>query len=131
MASKTVLPRGVKIRKINLSRKVAPCVKCGTLSKRHSLGQRRLREVGVAGPTILHITYSKHYCPVCERHFNLPMEHLAQPGSNFTNRVHRLAVELVTRHNFTLEKAKEILKQKYHVHVPVTTIHEWVVVASV
>ncbi len=126
MASKTVLPRGVKIRRINLSRKVAPCVKCGTISKRHSIGQRRLREVGVTGPTVLHITYSKHYCSKCRKHFSLPMEHIAQPSGRFTNRVRRTAVALVLKQAMTLEKATVRMRQKYHVHIPPTTLHDWV-----
>jgi len=126
VASKIVLPRGVKIRKINLSRKVAYCVKCGTLSKRHSLGHRRLREVGVTGPTILYITYSKHYCLKCRKHFSLPMEHIALPSGRFTNRVRRTAVALVLKEAMTLEKATLRMRQKYHVHIPPTTLHDWV-----
>jgi len=127
VANKSVMPRGTKVRKINLSRKTAPCVKCGTLSKRHSIGRRRLREVGVSGPTLLEITYSKHYCVTCRKHFSLPMDHIAQPSGRFTNRVRRTAVDLVVKQSLTLEKATLRMRQKYHVHIPPTTLHDWVV----
>ena len=128
MARGLVIGEGVKIRAINLSRKIVECPRCNTDSKRHSLGHRWLRDIGLSAPVILEVTYSKHYCPKCERHFNLPMEHLAQPGSNFTNRVHRTAIDLVAKQDYTLEKATEFMERKYQVHVPATTIHDWVAV---
>lgn len=127
MSRKLSIPRGTKIRRINLSRKIAPCPRCNTASKRHSLGKRKLREVGISAPTLLEVTYSKHYCPTCRRHFSLPMEHLALPSGRFTNRVRRTAVDLVTKQDLTLEKATSRMEQKYHVHVPPTTLHDWVV----
>ncbi len=125
--NKTIIPRGTKIRKINLSRKTAPCPRCSAISKRHSIGHRRLREVGISGPTVLEVTYSKHYCVNCRKHFSLPMDHLAQPSGRFTNRVRRTAVDLVVKQSLTLEKATQRMRQKYHVHVPPTTLHDWVV----
>ena len=127
MSRKLSIPRGTKIRRINLSRKIAPCPRCGTASKRHSLGKRKLREVGISAPTMLEVIYSKHYCTTCRRHFSLPMEHLALPSGRFTNRVRRTAVDLVTKQDLTLEKATKRMELKYHVHVPPTTLHDWVV----
>lgn len=127
MLHKTILPRGVKVRKINLGRMNYPCQRCGTISKRHSIGKRRLREVGITAPAVLEVTYSKHYCVSCRKHFSLPMEHLAQPGGRFTNRVRRTAVDLVIKQSMTLDKATQRMRQKYFVHVPPTTLHDWVV----
>lgn len=117
----------VKVRTINLSRKTATCPRCGTMSKRHSIGHRKLREVGISCATVLEVTYSKHYCPECRKHFSLPMDHLAQPASRFTNRVRRTAIDLITKESLTLEKAAGIMAEKYHVRVPPTTLHDWVV----
>ena len=125
--TKPLAPRGTKFRKINLSRKAAPCPRCNQISKRHSLGRRRLREVGISGPTILEVSYSKHYCEKCHKHFSLPMDHLALPSGRFTNRVRRTAVELVIKQALTLEKATQRMRLKYYVHVPPTTLHDWVV----
>ena len=127
MSSKVAIPRGTKVRRINLSRKIAPCPRCNHQGKRHSLGRRRLREVGINGPTILEVTYSKHYCIHCRRHFSLPMDHLAMPSGRFTNRVRRTAIDLVGKQAMTLEKATQKMRQKYHVHVPPTTLHDWIV----
>jgi hypothetical protein len=127
MPSKLIMPRGTKFRKINLSRKVAHCPRCNELSKRHSMGRRRLREVGISGPTVLEVTYSKHYCENCRKHFSLPMNHLALPSGRFTNRVRKTAVELVIKQALTLEKATQRMRLKYYVHVPPTTLHDWVV----
>jgi transposase len=127
MPSKLIMPRGIKFRKINLSRKAAHCPRCNKLSKRHSMGRRRLREVGISGPTVLEVTYSKHYCENCRKHFSLPMDHLALPSGRFTNRVRKTAVELVIKQALTLEKATQRMRLKYYVHVPPTTLHDWVV----
>ena len=118
-------PTNIKIRNINLSRKTVECPECNTISKRNTLGHRWLREIGLSHPVVLEVTYSKHRCPKCERIFNLPMDHLAMPRSNFTNRVHRVATDLVRMQGYTLEKAKEYMQLKYHVCVPATTIHDW------
>jgi len=124
---KTRIPRETKVRHINLSRRTAPCPKCGTVGKRHSNRTRRLREIGISAPSILVIIYSSHYCPKCDKHFTLPMEHLAAPRARFTNRVRKTAVDLVIRESMTLDKAMTRMRHKYLVHVPPTTIHDWVV----
>lgn len=131
MSAKVVAPRGTKFRKINMSRKVSQCPRCGGLSKRHSIGRRRLREVGISGPTILEVTYSKHYCERCRRHFSLPMEHLAPAGGRFTHRVRRAAVAMVVAQALALDKAALRMRQKYFIRVSPSTLHDWVVEAMV
>ena len=127
VSPKTQIARGVKTRRVNLSRKAARCPVCQEVSKRHSEGVRTLREIGISSPTVLRVAYSKHYCQQCRRHFSIPMEHLAHPSGRFTNRVRRTAVDFILRHGFTLERAAYDMKRKYHVHVPPTTLHDWVV----
>jgi transposase len=117
----------VKSRTVNLSRKTFECPKCGLRCNRHSSGSRKLKEVGTSGPVILVVKYSKHYCIDCKRHFSLPMDHLAKPYGRFTNRVRRLAVDLIIKDSMTLEKASLFMKKKYFVDVPMTTIHDWIV----
>jgi transposase len=106
-----VSSQGIKVRQINLSRKTAICPRCGTIGKRHSVGHRRLREIGIAGPTVLEVIYSKHYCPTCRKHFSLPMDHLALPSGRFTNRVRRTAVDLVVKNDMTGEFVAEHIAQ--------------------
>jgi transposase len=128
MARHIEIDTGVRVRSINLSCKLAECPKCGASGKRNSLGHRWIREISFSQTVILEITYSKHYCPVCERYFNRPMDHLAMPGSNYTNRVHRVAIDLVTNQGLTPVQAKEYMLLKYHVNVPFTTIQDWVAI---
>ena len=115
------------IRQINLSRKMVPCPKCQTMSKRHCNSVRIIKEVALRVPKMLKITYSKHYCVTCKKHFSLPMGQIARSGSQFTNRVRRIAVDLVMMQALTLEKASQKMSEKYKVHVPATTLHDWVV----
>ena len=124
---KVTMPRGTKVRRINLSRKIAPCPRCSQMGKRHSLGRRNLHEVGISGPTVLEVTYSKHYCMKCQRHFSLRMDHLAHPSGRFTNRVRRTAVDIVVKQAMTLDYTSKRMREKYHVHVPPTTLHDWCV----
>jgi len=122
------LPRGTKLRRINLSRINTPCPKCMTISKRHSNGKRKLKEVGISAPTILEVTYSKHYCTKCRKFFSLPMDHLAKPAGRFTNRAQRTAVDLVVKQSMTLQQASIRMRQKYFIEIPESTLHDWVVV---
>lgn len=115
----------MKERTINLSARLAPCPLCGRPGKRHSPGQRRLREVGISEPTILRVRYSKHYCLACAKHFSMPMDHLAPPTARYTNRVRAVAVDLVQRCGLTLCAASFRMRKKYHVEVPPSTINGW------
>ena len=126
-ATEAVVTRAAKRHQMSLSRETAPCPKCTAVSRRHSIGKRTLREIGISGPTVLEVTYSKHYCATCRKHFSLPMDHLAQRAGRFTSRVRHTAVALVAKEELPLWKASERMRQKYHVHVPVTTLHDWVV----
>lgn len=121
------VPRGTKFRKINMTKKLAPCPRCKALSKRHSVGRRRLREIGINCPTMVEVTYSKHYCDKCRKHFSLPMDYIAAPSARFTNRVRRTAVDLVIKGGCSLETAMRRMRVNYFVHVPPTTLHDWVV----
>ncbi len=116
-------------RCITLARKVAHCPYCGELSKRHGHGRRSLREIGVAGPVLVEVTYSKHCCEHCRKHFSVPMDHLAPPSGRFTNRVRWTAVDLVIKSALTLEAAALRMRQRHFVRVPPSTIHDWVVAA--
>ena len=126
----SIIQRGTRFRRINLSRKTAHCPKCGASSKRHSEGVRRLREMGITAPTVLEVTYSKHYCAGCRKHFSAPMDHLAPHCGRFTNRVRRTAVDLVLRDALTLDRAARRMAERHFVHVPPTTLHDWVVEAA-
>ncbi len=116
----------IKTRRVNISRPAYPCPLCGELSKRHAHGHRSLREIGVDGPVLVEVTYSKHFCETCRKHFSVPMDHLAVPSGRFTNRVRWTAVDLVIKSAMTLDKAALRMRQKYFVNVPPTTIHDWV-----
>jgi transposase len=126
MTRSMVVGEGVRIKQINLSRKVAPCPTCGADSRRHQMGHRWLRDLGLSGPVVIEVAYSKHRCAKCEKMFNLPMEHLAKKGSNFTVRLQRTAIDLVVKQNMTLNAAQEEMRRKYHAVVPATTIHDWI-----
>ena len=114
------------LRQINLARRAAFCPVCGAISRRHSNAMRHLQEIGITGPTVIAVTYSKHYCESCRKHFSMPMDHLAVPSGRFTNRVRWTAVDLVIKSAMTLDKAALRMRQKYFVNVPPTTIHDWV-----
>ena len=122
-----IAPQTVEYRRIILSRKTAPCPKCGTPSRRHSEGHRLIREMGELAPIVLEVIYSKHYCRTCRKHFSTPMGHLAPANARFTNRVRRTAVGLVLRDALTLDKAARRMAERHFVHVPPTTLHDWIV----
>jgi len=115
---------------VNLSRKTAPCPKCKTIGKRHSEGKRKLHDVGVGRQCILEITYSKHYCVKCRKHFSAQMDHLAQRGARYTHRVHRTAVDYAINHSMALRKVAGKMKEDHHVNVSESIVHKWVIADS-
>lgn len=117
--------RGTKLRTMNISKKLCECPTCGTICKRHSTTTRHLHEIGISSPTVLVIIHSKHYCPNCRKHFNLPHSHIAPPSHHYTSRVLRTALDLRTSKHLTVEGISTYMKDHYHVTIPPTTIFEW------
>lgn len=116
-----------EIRYINLSKAEEPCPKCGTISKRHSVGKRKLHEINKSKPLILEVTLSKHYCLLCRKHFSLSLGSLAPSKSRYTTQVRRIAVDYVAQAHMTLEDASFEMQKKHNVRVPPTTLYEWVI----
>ncbi len=122
------------IRKMDLRRKKAHCPECGTVGRIHSIKQRRLREAG-SRPTVIEITHNEYEChnPGCggrnpdRKHncFSLPLDIFALPSSRYTNRAREIAEGLVLKKGYTLETASQEMQEKYHVHIPPTTISDW------
>lgn len=114
------------IREVTVSQVQAACPRCGRVGKRHSLSIRHLREIGISAPTIVRLTYSKHFCASCQKYFALPLPHIAVPSSRYTNRVRRVAVDLITARRLSYEDAAALLRERYRVQVPCSTLHDWV-----
>ena len=117
------IARGTKVRKMVFSRKVADCPRCGGQCKRHSMGRRNLHEIGSHSPIILQVDYSKHWCRKCKKHFSVSMGHIAQLAARYTNRVKRSALDALRIR--TLEQACKHMRERYHVEIPTTTLHDW------
>ncbi len=113
-------------RRINIDRKYSPCPRCGTMRGRHSIGHRRLYELGTSHPVVLLVEYSKHYCPGCNCYFTVPMDHLAPKAGRYTHRVRCGAIELVVGQGLTFAKASDRLWKCHYVRVPVATLFDWV-----
>lgn len=126
MGKKGIDLGGVEIRQINVTHKVYECLKCGTVSKRHSFGHKWIRDVGIEGPVVLEVRYSKHFCKKCEYYFAVPTEHLAPSNIKYSQRVIRTTLGLV-KSGASLKAASDIMQSKYHVYVPASTIHDWTV----
>jgi hypothetical protein len=106
------------------------CPTCGTSSPRRSTGIRQLRDLGVNRPVVLEVRYSKHRCPQCRTYFNCPMLDLAEPGSLYTRRVQETAVAKVLVDFLPLEQVQQQMLREFYMHVPPTTLYEWVVRAG-
>ncbi len=95
-----------------------PC--CKTLCKRHSKGRRQVRDVGL----LINITYSKHYCVTCRRHFSHPDKNKHAPaGGRFSFRLMSLAVSFCKLTSF--EKAAEDATKISGHSIRPTTLHDW------
>jgi hypothetical protein len=116
-----------EVKNIDLSRKTCSCPSCDKVCKKHSFGNRMLKEIGISHPIKLSVKYSKHYCSDCKLFFSLPMDHIARPHSRFTNRVVRTATKIYSSKKLTLRETCEYMKSEYHVCIPQTTLHDWLV----
>lgn len=117
--------RAVRVRSINMVRKRAACPRCGWAGVRSHKGRRHIAEIGLSGPTVLEVVYSKHYCKQCGKYFSVDMSHLAPDSGRYTRRVRNTARTLVERKGLTLERASGVMRSKYFVRVPPSTIYEW------
>lgn len=109
--------------KESVVKKQATCPRCKSKSRRHSLADRHMRDLGRGRPKEISVTTSKHYCKNCRKHFTVSLGTLAPKGSRYTWAVIKKALSLREEH--TLEQTAKILRQKHHVRVPPTTIYDW------
>jgi hypothetical protein len=106
-----------------------PCLRCGHLAYRPTLGQRTLHDLGdlrAARPVDLVVTYSSPYCSTCRRYFNVDLSDLACPGSHDTRRVIEVAVRLVVEDGLPDRPASWHLWRDHRVFVPFATLQHGV-----
>ena len=111
-------------------RKRAACPQCGALSRKRSTSRRQLRDLGLHHPLVLEVVQSVHYCTNCHRHFKLPVDDLAEPGSRFTRAVKDKALASVFEDGLPIEATVLRMLRDFHVHVPASTLYDWMVAAG-
>lgn len=112
------------IRTTSINRKTCSCPQCGASSKRHSVRASMLAEIGVSCPVALRIVRSVHFCAKCLKYFSAPADHIAPSYGRYTWRVIWRALDYIKRGE-GLAKAALSMREKHHVAVPVSTLHEW------
>ena len=113
----------MKVRRVSLLRSYAECPACGGRAPRCGVGHRWLRDAGVSCASLLDVVYSKHRC-ACGETFKLPIEHIADEGCNFTNRV-KETVRALTKDGLDVEDARNVVNANCHVNVPAETARRW------
>jgi hypothetical protein len=106
-----------------------PCPKCGQAALRHHVKQRTLHDVGdlVSGrPREIRLSYSQHYCRVCQKYFSVDTTDLAPPQGQYTYRVMAVAVRTVVEDGMPYREASWRLWRDHRVFVPFATIQNWV-----
>ncbi len=101
------------------------CPKCYTESPRRSKGKRELNDLGLEVPVVIEVTYSKHYCPICEEYFNAPIP-IADPGSHFTVRVKEKVMGSIVQDGMPIERVSERMFRDFNVCVSPATIWSWI-----
>ena len=105
------------------------CPRCHHQCGRNNVVTRVLHDVGdlVAGrPRDIHLVYSQHYCPQCQKCFTADMSDYAVPKAHYTHRVVSLAVRLVVEDGVPDQAASWHLWRDHRVFVPFATIQNWV-----
>jgi len=111
----------MKVLKRSKVKSLAACPGCQQLCKRHSIGRRRLKDLG--SDAVVEVRYSKHYCSNCGRYFSVGVPYAAR-GRQYTDEVRWLAVNLYSQ-GFTLAKVRELLIKRHGALVATSTIHTW------
>ena len=109
------------------------CRCCGHRAGRYAVASRTLHDLGDLGsgrPVDLVVTYSKHRCPHCGRHFSVDLSDLALPKCLYTRRVQRMAVRLVAEDGLPYQAASWHLWRDHRVFAPYATIQNWVEAAG-
>jgi len=115
------------IRYYNIVKDKLKCPVCGTWGKRHSKATRRIRDLGT--PTEkgwLEVTTSKHYCPTCDKYFRNYHRNLYAPLARYTNRAVSVAISFVVDRGYSFEEAQDLLREKYSLFIPTSSIHDWI-----
>jgi hypothetical protein len=109
------------------------CRLCDCRAGRYAVASRTLHDLsGLRSnrPVDLLVTYSKHYCPRCDRCFSVDLSDLALPKCLYTRRVQQLAVRLVAEDGLPYQAASWNLWRDHRVFVPYATIQNWVEAAG-
>jgi len=109
------------------------CRFCGRRAGRYAVASRAVHDLGdprSGHPVDLRVTYSKHYCPLCDRCFSVDLSDLALPKCRYTRRVQQLAVYLVAEDGLSYQAASWSLWRDHRVFVPYATIQNWVEAAG-
>jgi transposase len=106
--------------KVEVIKKVINCPKCGTPSKKHSIGKRTIKDLGY----IQEVRYSKHYCPECKVFITAPVDG-TNKNSRYSNKVRDKCYELV-KDGYTYEKISNAMVSVYEMRIPSSTIHNWI-----
>lgn len=101
----------------------ADCTRCGKSGcKRHSKGVKHIK-------TLLGLTYkvhiSKHYCEHCRRFFSFKIEDSGY-RRHYSFELMNEAIRFVEEEG-GLEKAQDRLQIEHGHHVPLSTLHGWVI----
>lgn len=112
-----------KMTTIDISLRVARCPDCHRERKRHSTYRRRLSDLGHQSVTLIS---SRHYCSLCNFHFNVQDERFPAK-SRYTARVQDMAIMMwLSERN--LSAVCRIMKKEKGVRLPLSTLHEWVTI---
>jgi len=103
-------------------KKVTPCTACGRPAKRHSIKRKLVYTENGKKELVV----SKHYCPVCDKHFTNPDgEKHAPLRRNVSWGIILKALRLAE--NMTLSDVCQELYMELGYNLSPTTLHDWVV----
>lgn len=100
------------------------CPVCGTECKRHSIGKRKLIDIGLGGVGIIRVVqYNKLRCNKCNK--ILVEQHGIPASCRFSPKVVNTAIAYVDD-GMTLEAACYAMWCFHSIKVTATTLHDWI-----
>jgi transposase len=113
-----------QVREVAYLLPTLPCDRCQQPAARFTTAERVAVDLDLDRPTLLLITVSVHFCPICRHYFRAQPPFL-RPDATYTNRVVATAVAAVYQDGMAMRRVPERLARDFWVCPSEASIRQW------
>ena len=118
-----------QVKEVEVAPDTAPCPVCGTVSCRHSKGQRTVIDIDLDCVVFVHCTVgvyrcSNEHCSSEHRYFRLELP-FAPKGASYTYRAVDKCIASLREDKMPFSLVPERVLRDFHIHPAVSSVHRW------